>query len=85
MPADNPKRTQHWCALPPALFGKIRVCVFASCIPALRWNLVGSTGRIAQSPDKSSNFEQPGKVMHLHFQCWRRTRAAERRNHLAST
>jgi hypothetical protein len=33
----------------------------------LRWNMVGSTGRITQSPDKSSNFEQGGKVMHLHI------------------
>ena len=41
--------------------------------------------RIAQYHDKSSNFEQAGTVVHLHLRRWRRTRAAERGNHPAST
>ena len=69
MSASDPKLTQHWRALPPA---------------TMRQNPCAS-GRIAQYPDKSSNFEQGVRVMRLHIQRWRRTRAAERGNHLAST
>ncbi|MGB6315148.1 MAG: hypothetical protein WBG13_21680, partial [Pseudolabrys sp.] len=67
------------------LRGKIRVCVFASWAEALRSNMNGSAGRIAQYHDKISNFEQAGTVVHLHLRRWRSTRAAERGNHLAST
>jgi hypothetical protein len=41
------------------LCGKFRVCVFASCITAVRWDMVGSTGRITQYPTKAAISSKP--------------------------
>jgi hypothetical protein len=42
----------------------------AACFmqPALRRHMIGSTCRIAQYPDKSSNFAQGNSVMNVHIQ-----------------
>jgi len=52
---------------------------------ALRWTSGQATDRITQDPTTSSNFEQVGLMTHLHIPDWRRTRAAERQSHPAST
>src|SRR5262245_42545913 len=63
MSACEPKRTQHWRALPPS------VCAYLLHAHKL---CAGTWSR------KAAISSKPGRVMHLHMQGWRRTRAAER-------